>query len=79
MSLTTYGKKELQPLRDHFGQMLRAIEPGEGSRNKIEVSKLYDISSPGTYSITASRIIYDKDANETGSVKSNAVSVKVTP
>lgn len=75
--VTEYGEKELKPKEDHLGRMMKAIEPGEESRNTIEVNKLYDMSSPGTYSVTAWRISYDKDGMEAGSVQSNKVSVRV--
>ena len=75
--LTQYGENELQPRKDHLGQAVKTMKPGEESRDTIQVSKLYDMSSPGTYSITARRIVY-KDAKETGSVESNTVTIKVT-
>jgi hypothetical protein len=78
VSLTAYGEKELQPRADHLGQMMRAIEPGEESRDTIEVNKLYHMSSPGIYSITAWRIVYDKEGKEAGTVQSNPIRVRIT-
>jgi hypothetical protein len=79
VALTKYGEKELKPREDHYGQAVKTINPGEESRDTIEVNKLYEMSSAGTYSITAWRVItFDKDGKEAGPVQSNTVKVRVT-
>ena len=78
VSPTEYGKTELRPREDHFRRFLQAVKPKEESHDVIQVNKLYEMASAGTYSITAWRVVYDKNLNETESVKSNTVKVKVT-
>jgi hypothetical protein len=77
-SVTPYGEKELRPREDHLARHLRGMEPGEQSRDTIEVNKLFEMSSPGTYSISAARTIYDRKGKGIGTVHSNSVSVNVT-
>ena len=78
VSLTEYGKTELRHREDHFRRFLQAVKPKEESHDVIQVNKLYEMASAGTYSITAWRVIYDKNLNDTGSVRSNTVKVKIT-
>ncbi len=77
VSLTEYGKTELSHREDHFRRFLQAVKPKEESHDVIQINKLYEMASAGTYSITAWRVVYDKNLIETGSVRSNTVEVKV--
>ena len=78
VSQTEYGKTELRPREDHFRRFLQALKPKEESLDVIQVNRLYEMASAGTYAITAWRVVYDKNLKETGSVRSNTVKVKVT-
>ena len=51
------------------------LKPGEGLTDKLNVSKLYDLSQPGKYSIQIRRF----DEETKSFVKSNKITVTVTP
>lgn len=75
--LTEYGEKLIKNQEDHISRAFRGVKPGEELKDTIEVNKLYDMAKPGTYSITAWRIVYDKTGHEIGSVRSNTIKVKI--
>jgi len=55
------------------------LNPGESTTmDDSLISKLYDLSRPGKYSIRASRFI-SGDRKENGVVKSNTITITVTP
>ncbi len=55
----------------------RSLKPGESFTDEQEVSRLIDMSRPGKYSIQVARRI--SDDKKDGVIKSNAITVTVTP
>jgi hypothetical protein len=54
------------------------LDPGKALMHKVEVSKLYDLSRPGKYTIQFRKIdVFDKEAKEY--VTSNPITVSLTP
>jgi len=77
--LTDYGRLVLKnegevPIVENNGS-LAVLHPGDTFKREIVVSKLYDLTQPGKYTIQAQR---PDDANGT-IAKSNTVNVTVTP
>jgi len=57
-----------------WSDILTSIKPGETRNDDLTISKLYDLSKPGKYTIQVSR--FDEDTKAV--VKSNTITVNVT-
>jgi hypothetical protein len=55
----------------------RSLKPGESLTDDEEVSQVIDMSRPGQYTIQVSRRV--SDSKKDGVVKSNAITISVTP
>jgi hypothetical protein len=53
------------------------LKPGESDVTENYLNWLYDFTKPGTYTIQASRRISDDEMD--GSVRSNIITVTITP
>jgi peptidyl-Lys metalloendopeptidase len=78
-------KRDLKGLEDpayltpdtptHFGVYVLTLKPGESITDPIIISKLYDMTRPGKYSIQVER----RDENSYIFVKSNVITVTIAP
>jgi len=72
-------KRMRDPAHPHgvFRLFGKVLQPQESLRETVTISEYYDMSKPGTYTIRLQREIPEQVGK--GVVKSNAVSVKITP
>ena len=56
----------------------RWLKPGESFVDNVEITKLYDLSQPGTYTICVSREFPPKQNLGTGYIKSKVITVTIT-
>lgn len=79
VQLTRRGQAHRENAGDFNHQMGLLIEPGQVREDVLEVSALYEMTTPETYSIAVSRRV--GKVNNTGQelIESNTVKVKVTP
>lgn len=70
--LTDYGKKIRPPVISGSGTFVE-LAPGETDRAEEDVTKIYDLSSPGKYSVQVCR-----DLGDLGSIYSNKIEIQVT-
>jgi len=59
--------------------MGRTVNPGESFVERVTVTKTYDLSKPGKYTISVVRPIESWQKLGEGKVKSNSVTVTVVP
>jgi hypothetical protein len=80
---TQYGKKikgdeSTPPAATNASSMAVEMKPGETARAHIQVTKLFDLSRPGKYTIQVDR--FDRLENGSGAwAKSNIITVTVIP
>ena len=80
MPLTRYGKRIMQPEAEPtvFRRILVKLKPGEKSLYKILVNRIYDMSVPDSYSVTAKRrFLPEGESKLSEEVSSQAVVIKV--
>ncbi len=63
---------------DYGSRFARTLKPGESFVDQVTVTRFYDLSGPGEYTISVSRPMPPRQSLGKGSVKSNAVTVTVT-
>lgn len=56
---------------------LASLKPGDQRRFSLKVTELYDMSSPGKYTVSAKRWVYDESARPAGKVTSNTLKIEV--
>jgi hypothetical protein len=56
-----------------------SLKPGESFVDDVEVTKFYDLSQPGTYTISVAREFPPRQKLGEGKVKSNSVRLTVVP
>ena len=77
--LTDYGRQAIKgegdlPIVENYrGKVI--LHPGDTFKREIEVTKLYDLSLPGKYTVLAQRI----DDTNGAVAKSNTATLTVTP
>lgn len=72
------NKEAHRPIRviiNQGGARTVNVKPGQTLRDEIQVSNIFDLTIPGTYTIQLTR----KDSESTAIVKSNTITVTVTP
>lgn len=76
VAYTNYGDKFYKGEAVTFGSPSYAyLKPGETLEQEMEVSKLFDLSKPGTYTVQVQR----KDDRSAAVAKSNTISITITP
>lgn len=68
------GKKVVDTYSRNIG---RKLKPGEALVDLIDVTKLYDLSQPGIYTISVTRPLQPWQGLGKGAVRSNAIAVTV--
>jgi hypothetical protein len=63
---------------NYGSRLARTLKPGESFVDQVTVSRFYDLSRPGEYTISVARPMPPRQNLGKGSVKSNAVTVTVT-
>jgi hypothetical protein len=63
---------------NYGSRLARTLKPGESFVDQVTVTRFYDLSRPGEYTISVSRPMPPRQNLGKGSVKSNAITVKVT-
>jgi hypothetical protein len=67
-----------QDIRDADARSIQSLAPLDERSYKYRVDRMYDISSPGTYTITASRQVLRLDGQGFGNVVSNTVKLVIS-
>lgn len=77
ISLTEYGRhiRKLANEGTDFRLVGVKLKPGEKRENVVDVSKLYDLTVPGTYRITVKRTVQAKGREGTAEVVSNKIEI----
>ena len=75
--LTNYGQKVKQMGRI-YKNMLISLKTGETYTPRIEISKSFDLSTPGTYSIKVKRTVFDQTGKKPSILTSNIAVFSVT-
>jgi len=76
---SVYVRELTGKITDNWSSNLsRTLEPGESFVDEVTVTRFYDLSQPGKYTISVARPIEPWQNLGKGSVKSNAVTVAVT-
>ena len=60
-----------------FRRVAVEIKPGEKVEHSFTINKLFEMTVPGTYSVTIKREIRGQDGHPVGEVTSNTVRIKV--
>lgn len=68
------GKKLVDTWSSNIG---RRLEPGESFVGQIDVTRLYDLSQPGIYTISVTRPLQPWQGLGKGAVRSNTIAVTV--
>ena len=63
---------------DYGSRFARTLRPGQSFVDQVTVTKFYDLSRPGNYTISVARPMPPRQNLGKGSVKSNPVTVVVT-
>ncbi len=63
---------------DYGSRFARRLKPGESFVDQVTVTRFYDLSRPGNYTISVTRPMPPRQNLGNGSVTSNAVTVTVT-
>ena len=63
---------------DFQSSYARWLKPGESFADNVEITKLYDLSQPGMYTISVEREFPPAQNLGVGSIKSNTITVTVT-
>jgi hypothetical protein len=73
---TEYGRKIRQKKIWFRSRDSVSLQPGESTKDGVIISKLYDLSHPGAYTVQLSRVIPEPFGK--GGIKSNMITITVT-
>lgn len=75
VSQTNYGRNRLQIITMFSGRV-KTANPGQSLKEEVTLSKLFDLTIPGRYTVQVSRHEHDRESGQL--VKSNAATIIVT-
>ncbi|MFI5096928.1 MAG: hypothetical protein ACHQT6_03040 [Candidatus Acidiferrales bacterium] len=77
-----HGKEPRGIMTDQYSEMLVRLKPGETTDGFIYLSRVYDFTRPGKYTVQLSDTVYESDADVKADrktvIKSNSVTLTVT-
>jgi hypothetical protein len=74
--LTEFGQRLLNN-KEEFRVIGVKVKSGEERKDSIEVSRLHEMTVPGTYSITASRTVKNRNGKGWSEVVSNTINITI--
>lgn len=77
VALTKYGEKLRRNAGDHLARAVIKVSPGQEVSHSLTVSEIYNMTAPGTYSITAKRTVFRRDGKGIAELMSNMIEVTV--
>lgn len=77
LRLTVYGKNVKENL-DDTGRARVKLEPNQTRSYKVEISKMYNLTTPATYFIQTTRPILDENYKNRTILSSNEITFSVT-
>jgi hypothetical protein len=72
---TAYGRIRLEVVT-LFSSQMKTVAPGHSLKEEVTLSKLYDLTIPGRYTVQVSRHAHDRDSGQL--VTSNTATIIVT-
>lgn len=72
---TNFGRNRLQ-IMTMFSARVKTVNPGQSLKEGVTLSKLFDLTIPGRYTVQVSRHAQDNDSGQL--VKSNTATIIVT-
>lgn len=76
VALTSFGQEKQRSMREQGGTLLE-FQPGSQTPATVQITRLYDLSRPGRYTIGAAKTVPNRAGNGFMKVVSNTIAVEV--